>query len=46
MITLCEHRKIVAKVKFWFGADEPIFDTTKYDIEFDNTKTYAYIYRK
>jgi len=39
-------KELIAKVKFWFGADQPIFDLEKYQIEFDDTKTFAYIYEK
>lgn len=39
-------RKIVAKLKVWFGADEPIFDTKNYDVEYNEDKTFVYIYKK
>jgi hypothetical protein len=35
---------ITAKVKFWFGKDEPIFNTKDYVVEYD--EYYAYIYKK
>jgi hypothetical protein len=37
-------REIVAKVKFWFGVEVPIFDTTKYTVEYHDQ--FAYIYKK
>ena len=39
-----ESKELVAKVKFWFGAEEPIFDTTKYTVEYQDS--FAYIYKK
>jgi len=36
--------KLVAKVNFWFGKNEPIFDKSKYDVEYDGE--FATIYKK
>ena len=40
----CKRGELVAKVKFWFGQNEPIFNKQKYIIE--NNDYYAYIYKK
>ena len=39
-------RECIAKVKFWFGCNEDIFNTDKYDVEYDESKIYAYLYAK
>lgn len=36
----------VAKVKFWFGSKEPIFNTDKYVVEWDESHIYAHIYER
>jgi hypothetical protein len=37
-------KELVAKVKFWFGESEPIFDTDKYIVEYEGQ--FAYIFKK
>jgi hypothetical protein len=41
-----EKGEIVAKVKFWFGGNEPIFDIEQFVIEHDDDRRYAYVYKK
>jgi len=38
--------ELVAKVKFWFGKEEPIFDTSKYHVEYHEEGQYANLYKK
>jgi len=35
---------LIAKIKFWFGKANPIFNTDKYIIEYNDD--FAYIYEK
>ena len=37
-------KECIAKVKFWFGKEEPIFNTEKYTVEIKDN--YAYIYER
>jgi hypothetical protein len=46
LANLAKAERLVAKVKFWFGSSEPIFDTSKFDVEYDDDKQYATLYRK
>ena len=39
--------ELIAKVKFWFGNNKPIFDTDKYIIEVSKADTnFIYVYEK
>jgi len=38
--------ELVARVKFWFGKEEPIFDTSKYHAEYDEERQFAKLYKK
>lgn len=41
------HGDIVAKLKFWFGADTPhLFNDKKYYVEISEDKQYVQIYKR
>jgi hypothetical protein len=41
-----KNKELIAKVKFWFGNEQPIFDEDKFIVERSSDGLYAYIYKK